>query len=339
MRVHIERIKMMKVGKLKRACAPISYVKESWAELYAYNTALQEEKNNNKINWFPFYCLFSRYGRVQSVKIIGCGGGGPQGGGQLSHPTEHTTTGQNSLHTNNSNQTSNNECYVSSSSTHHQQSLVSSSTTNPSSSSSSSASILLLNNNNNINKDSITDSPKNPSNDIIIISNNTESTTNTTSTSNASSNVHNVNNNTNTNSDIVCICATVSFMDIKSASKAHHAEHKLDDRILTTEYYEPSNVGVVGGTHIANVLTSTTSKHNNIINNNSSSCSSNVLNTSNALSTISSSSGLNVHGAASSTQSTGSLQYSSNVPGTSRFLSNHGLVFILRFNLLQIFIS
>lgn len=29
-------------------------------------------------------------------------------------------------------------------------------------------------------------------------------------------------------------------MDIKSASKAHTSEHKFDDRILTTEYYEPS---------------------------------------------------------------------------------------------------
>jgi len=28
-------------------------------------------------------------------------------------------------------------------------------------------------------------------------------------------------------------------MDIKSASKAHTAEHKLDERCLTTEYYEP----------------------------------------------------------------------------------------------------
>jgi hypothetical protein len=36
------------------------------------------------------------------------------------------------------------------------------------------------------------------------------------------------------------ICATIAFMDIKSASKAHLAEHKFDDRILTTEYYEPS---------------------------------------------------------------------------------------------------
>lgn len=37
------------------------------------------------------------------------------------------------------------------------------------------------------------------------------------------------------------VCATIAFMDIKSASKAHQAEHKYDDRILTTEYYEPSS--------------------------------------------------------------------------------------------------
>lgn len=35
------------------------------------------------------------------------------------------------------------------------------------------------------------------------------------------------------------LCAAVAFMDIKSASKAHTAEHKLDERCLTTEYYEP----------------------------------------------------------------------------------------------------
>ncbi|XP_039448516.1 protein split ends isoform X2 [Culex pipiens pallens] len=39
---------------------------------------------------------------------------------------------------------------------------------------------------------------------------------------------------------VISICATIAFMDIKSASKAHTAEHKFDDRILTTEYYEPS---------------------------------------------------------------------------------------------------
>jgi hypothetical protein len=36
--------------------------------------------------------------------------------------------------------------------------------------------------------------------------------------------------------------ATVSFMDIKSAAKAHTAEHKFDDRLLTTEYYEPTSL-------------------------------------------------------------------------------------------------
>lgn len=42
---------------------------------------------------------------------------------------------------------------------------------------------------------------------------------------------------------IVCgsgVCATVSFMDIKSASKAHNVEQKLDDKCLSTEYYEPA---------------------------------------------------------------------------------------------------
>ncbi|GLG98139.1 Uncharacterized protein GBIM_04747, partial [Gryllus bimaculatus] len=33
------------------------------------------------------------------------------------------------------------------------------------------------------------------------------------------------------------LCATVAFMDIKSAAKAHNMEHKLDER--STEYYEP----------------------------------------------------------------------------------------------------
>lgn len=34
-------------------------------------------------------------------------------------------------------------------------------------------------------------------------------------------------------------------MDIKSASKAHTAEHKFDERVLTTEYYEPSSIPAV----------------------------------------------------------------------------------------------
>ncbi|XP_063626010.1 protein split ends isoform X2 [Cydia splendana] len=43
------------------------------------------------------------------------------------------------------------------------------------------------------------------------------------------------------------ICATVAFMDIKSASKAHNAEHVLDDRTLTTEYYEPAAIPTAAG--------------------------------------------------------------------------------------------
>ncbi|KRT84470.1 RNA binding protein, partial [Oryctes borbonicus] len=35
---------------------------------------------------------------------------------------------------------------------------------------------------------------------------------------------------------------TVAFMDIKSAAKAHVTEHKIDDRTLTTEYYEPAAI-------------------------------------------------------------------------------------------------
>jgi hypothetical protein len=49
------------------------------------------------------------------------------------------------------------------------------------------------------------------------------------------------NNVTSSNHNCITMCAaTIAFMDIKSASKAHLAEHKFDDRILTTEYYEPS---------------------------------------------------------------------------------------------------
>ncbi|XP_024220048.1 protein split ends isoform X3 [Halyomorpha halys] len=38
------------------------------------------------------------------------------------------------------------------------------------------------------------------------------------------------------------VCATVSFMDIKSAAKAHHSEQKLDERVLSTEYHEPAAI-------------------------------------------------------------------------------------------------
>ncbi|XP_020291623.1 protein split ends isoform X2 [Pseudomyrmex gracilis] len=36
--------------------------------------------------------------------------------------------------------------------------------------------------------------------------------------------------------------ATVAFMDIKSAAKAHAIEHTLDERTLTTQYYEPQHL-------------------------------------------------------------------------------------------------
>ena len=55
--------------------------------------------------------------------------------------------------------------------------------------------------------------------------------------------VSNNNNVTSSNHNCITMCAaTIAFMDIKSASKAHLAEHKFDDRILTTEYYEPSTM-------------------------------------------------------------------------------------------------
>ncbi|XP_075238533.1 spen family transcriptional repressor split ends isoform X2 [Lycorma delicatula] len=38
------------------------------------------------------------------------------------------------------------------------------------------------------------------------------------------------------------VCATVSFIDIKSASKAHNIEQKLEDRPLSTEYHEPAAI-------------------------------------------------------------------------------------------------
>lgn len=36
------------------------------------------------------------------------------------------------------------------------------------------------------------------------------------------------------------VCATVAFIDIKSASKAQSAENKIDERTLKTDYYEPT---------------------------------------------------------------------------------------------------
>lgn len=51
------------------------------------------------------------------------------------------------------------------------------------------------------------------------------------------------NNVTSSNQNCITMCAaTIAFVDIKSASKAHLAEHKFEDRLLTTEYYEPSTM-------------------------------------------------------------------------------------------------
>lgn len=131
-------------------------------------------------------------------------------------------------------------------------------------------------------------------------------------------------------------------MDIKSASKAHHMEHKLDDRILTTEYYEPSSVNVVVvGTAGDDETTTTTSgvvsagvaAKNLMINNNNSSSNHNIngqnvnLSGNTSLpqySTLTSSS--------SSSSTSANLNNSScnNVPGETissrRFSTSHGLV-------------
>lgn len=83
--------------------------------------------------------------------------------------------------------------------------------------------------------------------------------------------VNNICTNVSSSIPAIGICATIAFMDIKSASKAHLAEHKLDDRILTTEYYEPStmqlhNSNVTAGEGGCNlVVNSKTSESNNVI--------------------------------------------------------------------------
>jgi hypothetical protein len=45
-----------------------------------------------------------------------------------------------------------------------------------------------------------------------------------------------------------CESATVAFMDITSACKAHNVEHNLDDRVLRTNFYDPSVVQQLGET-------------------------------------------------------------------------------------------
>ncbi|RWS16930.1 uncharacterized protein B4U79_08471, partial [Dinothrombium tinctorium] len=41
------------------------------------------------------------------------------------------------------------------------------------------------------------------------------------------------------NNQCAAVCATIAFIDIKSAAKAHNSENKIDERILLTDYYEP----------------------------------------------------------------------------------------------------
>lgn len=47
-----------------------------------------------------------------------------------------------------------------------------------------------------------------------------------------------------TNAGLNIVCAAVAFMDIKSAAKAHATEHILDERVITTEYYEPHTLPI-----------------------------------------------------------------------------------------------
>lgn len=130
-------------------------------------------------------------------------------------------------------------------------------------------------------------------------------------------------------------------MDIKSASKAHHMEHKLDDRILTTEYYEPSSVNVVVvGTAGDDETTTTTSvagvvgaAKNLMINNNNSSSNNNINGQNVNLSgNTSLPQYLTLTSSSSSSSTSANLNNSScnNVPGETissrRFSTSHGLV-------------
>lgn len=149
---------------------------------------------------------------------------------------------------------------------------------------------------------------------------------------------YNINNNNASSvggvGTTLCLCATVSFMDIKSASKAHHMEHKLDDRILTTEYYEPSSVSVVvgsggGGMDGHNETSSATAK-NLIINNNNSSSNNNI----NGQNVNLTGTSLPQYSLAtlttSSSSSSANINSCNNVPGeiisSRRFSTSHGLV-------------
>lgn len=67
-------------------------------------------------------------------------------------------------------------------------------------------------------------------------------------------------NVTSSNHNCITLCAaTIAFVDIKSASKAHLAEHRFDDKILTTEYYEPPSMHHVSSERDVCTLNSKTS--------------------------------------------------------------------------------
>lgn len=166
-------------------------------------------------NFFFPQLLHCRYGRVQSVKIITSSGTVPA----ITSTTE-SQTGEHKL--------------VVSSSTHHHH---------------HSTSIIgkchQTNSNNNINNNCSNNSnasqPTVGSNSLH--SNPLEQSNGTVggvTSCSIISNVSSSNQSSYNGMPAIGICATVAFMDIKSASKAHLAEHKFDDRILTTEYYEPT---------------------------------------------------------------------------------------------------
>jgi hypothetical protein len=56
------------------------------------------------------------------------------------------------------------------------------------------------------------------------------------------------------------VCAAVAFVDIKSAAKAHSVpDHRLDDRTLRTDYYEPgigSRATTIGGSITGSIVNS-----------------------------------------------------------------------------------
>lgn len=135
-----------------------------------------------------------------------------------------------------------------------------------------------------------------------------------------------INNNGGKNGETtICLCATVSFMDIKSASKAHHMEHRLDDRILTTKYYEPSSVNVV----VVGMDEHDTVAKNLILNNNNNNSNNGNINGQNVTLTSLPQYSTNYSSSSSSSHTSTNLNSCNNVPGeiiNSRRFSSHGLV-------------